>query len=73
MIEDNIYFIDTPVDIQDEVFYKVLENLKNINTNDNIYLKFVSSLNIPNKYYFNVYIGKSFDSNAIPEFLIFIQ
>lgn len=73
MIEDNIYFIDTPPDVQDEVFYQILEKLENLNIRDNVYLKLVSSINIPNKHYFNVYTGKSFNPNAIPEFLIFIQ
>jgi hypothetical protein len=74
MIEDNIFFIDTPPDIQDEIFYEVLNHLENCDYKDkNIYLKPATALNIPDKYYFNVYIAKSFDPNAIPDFLIFLS
>lgn len=75
MIEDNLYFIDTPVEIQDEIYYKIIEYLNDVPlpNNKNVYLKLVSSYSIPDKYYFNVYIRDSFDSNLEPDFLIFLQ
>lgn len=74
MIEDNIYFIDTPPNIQDEIFYKIAEYLKNYEINDkNVYLKLVAAVNIPDKYFFNAYIGESFNPEANPDFLIFLS
>jgi hypothetical protein len=75
MIEDNIYFIDTPVEIQDEAYYKILEQLNQIEIpdNKNIYLKLTPIFNIPGKYYFNVYIQDTLDINLRPDFLIFLQ
>jgi hypothetical protein len=75
MNEDNIYFIDTPIEIQDECYYKLLEYLEEINFDkkSNIYLKLSSSINLPGKYFFSVYIQDSFDINLEPDFLIFLQ
>ena len=75
MNEDNIYFIDTPTEIQDECYYKILEHLENLSiSNDtNVYLKLSSPINLPGKYFFNGYIRGSFDSNLEPDFLIFLQ
>lgn len=75
MIEDNIYFIETPVEIQDECYYQLVEHLTNLGleTDKNIYLKLETIFNMPGKHFFNVYLQDSFNSNLNPDFLIFLQ
>lgn len=77
---DNLYFINTPAEIQDEVFFEVSEQLQlmsNINDNDTVYLVFSSILNLNGKFCFRGYVksetdsDKSFDNE--PDFLIFLQ
>lgn len=78
MESDNIFFIDTPVEIQDEYFYEIIEKLKPFDIPDNffIYLQFSSIFNIPNKFFFKVFITSldKFEYNfKEPDFLIFFS
>lgn len=78
MIDDNLYFLQTPAEIQEEVYDEVLEKIKNLNIPENffIYLKFVSITNIPNKFFFQGYAKNSLiqDKSSLsePDFLIFL-
>jgi hypothetical protein len=77
---DNIFYENTPIDIQDEYHNFIVNYLNenfNLSRNDFIYLKFSNIFNIPGKGYFNVKIKNKKESiKAIdnePDFLIFIQ
>lgn len=78
MINDNLYFISTPIEIQDEVYFEVIEKLENLNISDDcyVYLKFSQITNIPNKFFFNGYIRNALieDKSTLcePDFLIFL-
>ena len=78
MINDNLYFISTPIEIQDEVYFEVIEKLENLNISDDcyVYLKFSQITNIPNKFFFNGYVRKALieDKSTLcePDFLIFL-
>ena len=78
MTNDNLYFISTPIEIQDEVYFEVLEKLENLNIPNEcyVYLKFVSITNIPNKFFFNGYVRNEAieDKSTLcePDFLIFL-
>lgn len=80
MNPENLYFIDTPVDIQDECYDTIinyLENFPNIGENDIIYLKYTSVFNMGNKGFFKGYISTQIksnkDLNEESDFLIFIE
>lgn len=76
MNPDNLYFIDTPVEIQDESFNDIIEQLNFID-NDNIivYVVFSKIYNFENKGFFKCYIRTEIESNKEnlkePDFLIF--
>lgn len=77
---ENIYFIDTPVDVQDEYYYFIIEQLQNIiqiKEDDIIYLKYTIIFNMFNKRFFKGFIFSSLandkDFNKEPDFLIFIK
>lgn len=76
---DNLYFLDTPVEVQDECYYQVLGQLNEfdfINDEDIVYLIFSEIFNLRGKACFKGYIktqigvDKVFDNE--PDFLIFI-
>ena len=49
MNPENLYFINTPVKIQDECYLTVveqLETIKNIGEDDNVYLSFTPIFNL---------------------------
>lgn len=77
MNPDNIYFLNTPIEIQNLEYYNIIEKLNNFNISDNdyIYLLFSSIYNIPDKYFFKCYIKndiiKDKNFNYEPDFLIF--
>lgn len=77
---ENLYFIDTPIEVQDSEYNNILESLNEIDMIDErdiVYLVFVGIYNMFNKRCFRGYIrtcvqkDKSF--NDEPDFLIFIQ
>lgn len=76
MNPDNLYFIDTPVEIQDESFNDIIEQLNFID-DDNIivYIIFSKIYNFENKGFFKCYIRTKVESNKEnlkePDFLIF--
>jgi hypothetical protein len=76
MNPDNLYFIDTPVEIQDESFNDIIEQLNFID-NDNIivYVIFSKIYNFENKGFFKCYIRTEIESCKEnlkePDFLIF--
>lgn len=76
MNPDNLYFIDTPVEIQDESFNDIIEQLSFID-NDNIivYVIFSKIYNFENKGFFKCYIRTEIESCKEnlkePDFLIF--
>lgn len=78
MIDDEkLFFINTPVDIQDEIYYKTIEYLNEIDIeyNSYIYLVFTPIANNIGKFYFKGYIKnepiltKNFDNKS--DFIIF--
>lgn len=80
MNPDNIYFLNTPVEIQEECYYYVVEylsQLNQLNENDIIYLSFTQIFNMNHKGFFKVYISSQIESNEAfnrqPDFLIFIK
>lgn len=76
MNPDNLYFIDTPVEIQDESFNDIIEQLNFID-DDNIivYVIFSKIYNFENKGFFKCYIRTEIESCKEnlkePDFLIF--
>ena len=75
--EDKIYFINTPVEIQEAIYYETLEYLQSLNIDNrlNVYLVFTQVPNLNNKFYFKVYI-RQYSENAKmiddePDFIIF--
>lgn len=75
MVEDNLYFIDTPVEIQEDCYNFIVSEISELDIpyNKNVYAKMIPIYNLPGKYYFNIYIHESFKDNLQPDFLIFIQ
>lgn len=79
MNSENIYFVDTPVEIQDEYFYNILEKLEEIEIDNNayVYLKFSSIMNLPGKFFFKGFIKDAIEIdktfNYEPDFLIFLS
>lgn len=73
----NIFFINTPVDIQDEIYDTISEQLKRYNIPENkiIYLRFTPIASIYGKFCFSVYIKDTIIDHALldysPDFLIF--
>ena len=75
---DEIYFLNTPVEIQEEIYNDIVEKLSNleIDNNDIVYLRQVSSINFSDNYYFEVYVRPNIvDHKTLisPEFLIFLK
>lgn len=76
---DNLYFLQTPAEIQDEIFNEVLEKLENLSIPNNalVYLKFSPITNIPNKFFFQGYMRNEAiqDKSSLcePDFLIFLS
>lgn len=73
---DNLYFIDTPIEIQDSYYNEILEKLNDldIDKDHKIYLQFSSIFNIPGKFFFKCYINlKDNFLNQEPDFLIFFS
>lgn len=79
MNNDNIYFLNTPSEIEDEVYYEILEKLEEVDIDNQsyIYIKFTQVFNLPNKYFFKVYISKTILGEDInvrePDLLIFLS
>ena len=78
-MNDNLYFISTPIEIQDEVYFQVLEKLEKLNipSESYVYLKFSSITNLPDKFFFNGYVRNVAieDKSTLcePDFLIFLS
>lgn len=62
--EDKVYFINTPVEIQEEVYYQTIEYLNELKIDNRfyIYLVFMPIANLNNKFYFRVYLRKSIEN-----------
>lgn len=77
MDSDNIYFVDTPLEIQEEYYDKIIEELQAYNISDSnyIYVKFCPIANLQGKWCFHVYITNSIRTdksfNYDPFLLIF--
>ena len=76
---DNLYFLDTPVDVQDECYYDVLEQINEFNfihENNIVYLIFSEIFNLKGKACFKGYIKSEIENSKVfdyePDFLIFI-
>lgn len=76
---DNLYFLDTPIEVQDECYYQVLEQLNEfefIDENYIIYLIFSEIFNLKGKACFKGYIKMQVEKDKVfdyePDFLIFI-
>lgn len=78
-MNNEIFFINTPVEIQEEFYSYIEENLSayNIPADKTIYLRFNTTMNIQGKYYFQVYITEGIvehSSLSYPaDFLIFLK
>ena len=77
---DNLYFINTPVDIQDECYYDVIDELNELNfikEEHIVYLCFSKIHNLLGKACFKCYLKNHIEENKVfdyePDFLIFIQ
>ena len=77
MDRDNIYFINTPVDIQDEYFERFCERLENVPDDAIIYLRYAPCMSLHGKFYFEVYVCESIvehsSLNYPADFLIFLK
>lgn len=77
-MENDIFFIDTPVEIQDEIYYDIIAHLEEYNIPENkiIYLKMTPIINLIGKYYFHVFIEDTIVDHSLlrraPDFLIFL-
>ena len=75
--EEKIYFIDTPVEIQDEIYHKTIEYLNNINIdyNSHVYLFFSPVPDNNGKFYFKCHLKNQYISSKYlgdePNFIIF--
>ena len=76
---DNLYFLDTPIDVQDECYYDVLEQINEFNfihENNIVYLIFSEIFNLRGKACFKGYIKSEIENSKVfdyePDFLIFI-
>lgn len=78
-MENDIFFINTPVDIQEEVYPYIEERLnhRDIPETKTIYLNFVTNMNMLGKYYFQVYLTNGVVEHSTlnypPDFLIFLK
>jgi hypothetical protein len=75
---DEIYFLNTPVEIQEKIYNDIVEKLSNLEIDNNniVYLRQVSSINFSDNYYFEVYVRPNIvDHKTLisPEFLIFLK
>lgn len=77
--EDNVYFVNTPIEIQNSEYNKIIQklNILNISNEKIIYVKFAPVANLEGKYYFEIYIKNSITHNEMlindPEYIIFLQ
>lgn len=75
---ENVYFLDTPVEVQEECYDYVHNEIYNLDLPPHVYvyLVFSSIANIAGKYCFNVYVKNGIlDKNETlktPDFLIFV-
>ena len=75
---DEIYFLNTPVEVQEEIYNNIVESLNDfqIGNNDIVYLCQVNSMNFTDRYYFEVFVRESVvDHKTLisPDFLIFLK
>lgn len=78
-MENDIFFINTPLDIQEELYpiieYRLAEH--NIPEDKTIYLNFVTNMNMLGKYYFQVFITDGVVEHSTlnypADFLIFLK
>ena len=79
MIFEDLYFINTPVEIEEEVYHLIEQELinNNVSTKAVIYCYFVNPYNYQNNGFFKVFISdkieKDKDFNKEADFLIFIS
>lgn len=77
MERDNIFFINTPTDIQDEYFEYFCERLEEVEDEKIIYIKFAPIMSLMGKYYFEVYICDAIVDHSTlnypADFLIFLK
>ena len=77
MRQNDIFFINTPVEVQDELYDSIIEQLSqfSIPETKTIYLRFTNSLSLLNKKYFEVFmtdgVAEHSSLNYSPDFLIF--
>lgn len=78
-MENDIFFINTPVEIQEEIYYDIIEKLLSydISSNKVIYLRMSTSMSIFGKYYFEVYVCDNIVEHSTlnypADFLIFLK
>lgn len=77
MMENDIFFINTPVELQEEIYDTLVHQLSafNIDEDKTIYLRFTNAFGLINKKYFEVFITDGIvehsSLNYAPDFLIF--
>lgn len=78
MIFEDLYFIDTPVEIEEKYYSTIEQELINNNVSENavIYCYFVRPYNYQNNGFFKIFISNKIevdkDFNKEADFLIFI-
>ena len=77
MNPDNLYFINTPVEIQDESYNNIVESLNYLDENTVVYAVFTRIYNFESKGCFKCYLRTEIENNKEnlkePDFLFFIQ
>lgn len=78
-MENDIFFINTPVDIQEEIYPFIEKRIeeRNIPENKTVYLNFVTNMNMLGRYYFQVYLTDGIVEHSTlnypADFLIFLK
>lgn len=80
MNPENIYFFNTPIQVQDDCYDIIIEQLEQISSlkeEDIIYLIFTPIFNLSDKGFFKVYVSSQVEVNKDfdrePDFIIFIK
>lgn len=77
MMENDIFFINTPVELQEEIYESIIQQLNtlNIDKSKTVYLRFTNAFGLINKKYFEVFLTNGVvehsSLNYAPDFLIF--
>lgn len=77
MNPENLYFVDTPKEIQDSEYFNILNELEKYNISEKkiIYVKWTPISNYIGKYYFQIFLSDDLKNHEMlkdkPEYIIF--